>query len=49
MSANVREEDYTLEKSKDDLLNEEMPYYNEKMKLSDDDKKRLKDDIFSEW
>ena len=49
MSANVREEDYTLEKSKDDLLGGDVPYYFEKIKLSEDDKKRLKDEIMAEF
>jgi hypothetical protein len=47
--ADVKQDDYTLEKSTDDLLGSDIPYYFEKIKLSDDDKKRLKDDIFAEW
>ena len=31
MSANVSEEDYTLERSKDNLLDESIPYYFEKI------------------
>ena len=48
--ADVKSEDYTLEKSKDDLLGDDsLPYYFEKIKLSDDDKKRLKDEIMAEF
>ena len=44
-----KESEYTLEKSKDDLLNSEVPYYYERLELSDEDKKRLKDEIMAEF
>ena len=48
MSANVDESDYTLEKSTDDILGSDVPYYFEKIKLSDDDKKRLEKECMAE-
>ena len=49
MSASVDNSEYTLEKSKDDLLGDDsIPYYFEKIKLSNDDKKRLEKEISAE-
>ena len=46
--ADVKQDDYTLERSTDDLLGSEVPYYFEKIKLSDDDKKRLEKECMAE-
>ena len=47
--ADVKQDDYTLEKSTDDLLSEDsLPYYFEKIKLSNDDKKRLEKECMAE-
>ena len=47
--ADVKQDDYTLEKSTDDLLGEDsLPYYFEKIKLSNDDKKRLEKECMAE-
>lgn len=42
-------EDYTLEKNKDTPLDSEIPYYFEKLELTDDDKKRLEKEIMAEF
>lgn len=48
MSEQPKEDDYTLEKNKETPLDSEIPYYLEKLDLSADDKKRLKDEVMAE-
>lgn len=48
MAEQPKENDYTLEKNKDKPLDSEIPYYFEKIDLSDDDKTRLEKECMAE-